>query len=132
MKEASQEWLSAAQDDLKTIMHLENDEELTNISAFHAQQSVEKCLKAIIEEYELGAVKIHNLRWLFGLCEYYLAIGDEEKRLITLLDRLYLDARYPGERGLLPDGKPTLSDAYQLASFARQIYERCSSKLANV
>jgi len=132
MKEASQEWLSAAQDDLKTITHLENDEELTNISAFHAQQGIEKCLKAIIEEYELGAVKIHNLRWLFALCETHLPIGEEDKTLITLLDRLYLDARYPGERGLLPDGKPTLIDAYQFASFARQIYDRCNSKLANV
>jgi len=131
MKEASQEWMSAAQDDFKTIKHLENDQELTNISAFHAQQGIEKCLKAIIEEYELGAVKVHNLRWLFALCEQYISITEEEKKLITLLDRLYLDARYPGERGLLPDGKPTLSDAHQFASFARQIYERCSSKLAN-
>jgi HEPN domain-containing protein len=132
MKEASQEWLSAAQDDLKTITHLENDEGLTNISAFHAQQGIEKCLKAIIEEYELGAVKVHNLRWLFALCESYLPIGEEDKKLITLLDRLYLDARYPGERGLLPNGKPTLSDARQFAQFACHIYDRCSARLVKV
>ena len=31
--------------------------------------------------------------------------------LFILLDQLYIDARYPGELGLLPDGKPSVSEA---------------------
>lgn len=31
--------------------------------------------------------------------------------IISELDRLYIDARYPGELGLMPYGKPTLEEA---------------------
>ena len=31
--------------------------------------------------------------------------------IISELDRLYIDARYPGDMGLMPHGKPTLEEA---------------------
>ena len=31
--------------------------------------------------------------------------------IISELDRLYIDARYPGDLGLMPHGKPTLEEA---------------------
>lgn len=34
-----------------------------------------------------------------------------ELELVIMLDQLYIDARYPGEIGLLPYGKPSLSIA---------------------
>jgi len=129
MKEVTREWLVAALDDLKTISHLENDDALTHILAFHAQQCIEKSLKAIIEEKELGALKIHNLRCLFGLCEKQLAINEADKDLIAILDSLYLNARYPGERGLLPDGKPTLAEAKEYGFFAKRIHDQASEVL---
>lgn len=129
MKEVASEWLVAALDDLKTMNYLDKDESLTNILAFHAQQCIEKSLKAIIEEKELGTVRIHNLRCLFGVCEKHLVITESEKDVVAVLDSLYLNARYPGDRGLLPEGKPTLTDAKSFSSFAKRVYDATCSLL---
>jgi len=59
MKEISREWLRKAQDDLDVIEEIKNKKHLTNMVAFHAQQAIEKSLKAIIDEFNLGFVKIH-------------------------------------------------------------------------
>lgn len=64
MKDITREWLNAACDDLDTINEIIEETNLTNIVAFHAQQCIEKSLKAIIEEYELPYKKIHSLETL--------------------------------------------------------------------
>ena len=43
-----------------------------------------------------------------------------------MLDSLYIDARYPGDFGLLPDGKPTLDDAQAFYNFAEKIFKNIS------
>ncbi len=50
MKLITQEWLDRASEDLETIEQLHQQAHLTNVAAFHAQQSVKKTLKAVIEE----------------------------------------------------------------------------------
>jgi hypothetical protein len=42
---------------------------------------------------------------------------------LELLDKVYSSSRYPGEIGLMPDGKPTLETAHQQYAFAKYIYE---------
>ena len=54
MKPISVDWLKSARSDLLTMEALLGRAELTAVVAFHAQQCVEKVLKAIIEEHELG------------------------------------------------------------------------------
>jgi len=48
---------------------------------------------------------------------------DHEDDLILVLDDLYIDSRYPGDFGLLPDGKPTLEDAQQFYALAAKVFE---------
>ena len=55
------EWLERARDDLKAADALLRRPGLTHLAAFHAQQGVEKSLKAVIEEYDLGALRTHSL-----------------------------------------------------------------------
>ena len=50
MKPISVDWLKSARSDLLTMEALLGRAELTAVVAFHAQQCVEKVLKAIIEE----------------------------------------------------------------------------------
>jgi len=38
------------------------------------------------------------------------------------LDKLYLDARYPADTGLLPDGKPSIEEAKSFLEFAKTFY----------
>jgi HEPN domain-containing protein len=127
MKDISKEWLIAASDDLEVINRLIKDNGLTHMVAFHAQQCVEKCLKFIIEERELESFKIHNLRRLFDICDHYVSFSDEDLDLIILLDTLYIEARYPGELGLLPNGKPSSHEACQFMEFAQKVFNHCHS-----
>ena len=60
MKLISEEWLKKAQEDLDVVGEIISKEHLTNMVAFHSQQAVEKTLKAIIEEFEIGFEKTHN------------------------------------------------------------------------
>ena len=110
MKQTTKEWLNAAGDDLITIENLLDNPILTNIVAFHAQQAIEKSLKAIIEENGIVIIKTHNLQTLFLKIEEIIPFSVNEL-IISELDRLYVDSRYPGDLGLMPHGKPTLEEA---------------------
>lgn len=110
MKQSTREWLNSAGDDLITIENLLGNPVLTNVVAFHAQQPIEKSLKAIIEENGIVFIKTHNLQSLFLKIEEILPFSVNEN-IISELDRLYLDSRYPGDIGLMPYGKPTPEEA---------------------
>ena len=47
------------------------------------------------------------------------------------LDDLYIEARYPGELGLLPSGKPTLADAREFFEVAKAVHSRIVDALAD-
>ncbi len=61
MKETTQQWLNFAETDLLACEKLISDDQLTTVVTFHAQQVVEKCFKAIIEEESLPFNKIHSV-----------------------------------------------------------------------
>ncbi len=123
MKAITEQWLKAADDDLRVMARIASDEHLTHMVAFHSQQCIEKSLKAVIEEYELGHVRIHNLGRLFEIVRPKMTV-DADVVLIEKLDKLYIDARYPGELGLLPDGKPTHTDAQQFYDCALSVHKQ--------
>ena len=123
MKPMTELWLKAAEDDLRVVARIASDEYLTHMVAFHAQQCIEKSLKAIIEEYELGHLRVHNLGRLFEIVRPKVTLAADVV-LIEKMDKLYIDARYPGELGLLPNGKPTRADAQQFYDCAKSIYEQ--------
>ncbi|RME58710.1 HEPN domain-containing protein [Candidatus Parcubacteria bacterium] len=128
-KKLALEWLESARADIKTIEHIVNDEGLTHIVAFHTQQCVEKCLKALLEFWDRPVPKEHSTIRLYGLVAD--APGVElDRDLLTDLDDLYINARYPGELGLLPQGLPTLQDARQFYEFAADMYQKVQTIIA--
>jgi HEPN domain-containing protein len=129
MKKIAEEWLKSASDDLRVIERIISDEHLTHIVAFHSQQCIEKSLKAVCEEFEIEAGKIHNLERLFQLVRGHLEV-DTDPNLIPMLDKLYIDSRYPGDLGLLPEGKPTPEYSKSFHDFAERIYEKVKSTLS--
>lgn len=52
MKRQSKHWLDSSEDDLILIGEIIGNEHLTHMAAFHAQQAIEKSIKAILEEKE--------------------------------------------------------------------------------
>jgi len=128
MKEISREWLRKAQDDLDVIEEIKNKKHLTNMVAFHAQQAIEKSLKAIIDEFNLGFVKIHQIERLLEIVKEHLE-ANIDNEIVQMLDSLYIESRYPVDIGLLPDGKPSEEDANNFFEFAILIYRSVKKKL---
>ena len=132
MKKITQAWLDAAQDDLALIDEILTRPDLTNVTAFHAQQCAEKCLKALIEERGVPVRKTHSLIQLIGLVSAaHPEFADIDTTIPNLLDQLYTDSRYPNEFGLLPDGKPSLTEAAGFDAFARDLFAQTQKRLTN-
>ena len=123
MKKATGQWLESAEMDLASVEQILRREDLTPVVAFHCQQCVEKCFKAILEEHATKVPKEHSTLKLYGRVAD-LARLDADAEILTDLDGLYLESRYPGQLGLLPNGKPTLADARQFYNCAQSIYEQ--------
>ncbi len=122
MKSLTKAWLDAAKNDLDVIDRIIKDVHLSHIVAFHAQQSVEKCFKAFMEEHDVDAQKVHNLITLYAKIEIFLAGDELDRRMMKILDSLYIDARYSGSLGLLPEGLPTQEEAKRFQAFAMAVY----------
>ena len=127
MRVFTREWLKASNDDLLTISKLLNDAHLTHIVAFHAQQSIEKSFKALLEELELEIPKIHKLKKLYK--QYFVEDFSCDEDLLSILDDLYIESRYPGDLGLLPDGKPTLENAMEFYRLADELFTLVCDKV---
>lgn len=128
MKQITREWLTLAEKDIASCEKMLEDDFLTNIVAFHAQQTVEKSFKAIIEEFELGFVKTHDLVRLYEIVKSHLGF-EPDLEMIRMVNELYIDARYPGEFGVLPHGEPTTKDVRIFYEFARELLKKITAVL---
>ena len=129
MKVITKEWIDLASDDLAVIENIIEVDYLTNMVAYHSQQAIEKCFKALCEEFELKFLKVHDLEHLYWHIKKHLNF-DIEIQLIKKLDKLYTDSRYPSSFGLLPFGKPSKEDAIVFYNFAKYIYNNVTAQLA--
>jgi len=121
MTDMAKEWLARAKEDLETVEKLLDDEGLTNIAAFHAQQCIEKCFKTVIEAAGKPVPRIHDLVRLSALVSEIAAIPVDETTLIEL-STVYLDSRYPVTTGFLPSGKPDLQDVSRYHQVAAEVF----------
>lgn len=90
MKKQVENWLDAASDDIRLIEKIGEDESLTNMIAFHAEQAVEKSFKAVLEQYESKVPRIHNIIKLKELIEKYIKI-DLDKNLLIEISEVYTE-----------------------------------------
>lgn len=119
--EAAIHWLKSAELDLQSIEKLLNEAHLTPVISFHAQQTIEKSLKSILEYHEQDVPKLHSIENLFTKVAKFINLSTDID-IIKQLDSLYIDARYPGDFGLLPNGIPDLEDAKSFYNFTKLIY----------
>lgn len=127
MNRISRQWLKSAQDDLSLIERILDEDQLTHLVAFHAQQTIEKCLKALLEDQGDTVPKTHSLNRLFELNAGRIIEPDAD--IVHALDELYIESRYPGELGLLPFGKPSLHEARKFFQVAQDIFNAVSDTL---
>ena len=109
MKKRVEEWIHFAEADIKAIKKLIEDPSLSQIAAFHCQQAVEKLFKALIEDRLEKTPKIHDIGKLYGMIldnDPGINIQIDENVLSEIND-VYIDTRYPPDLGLIPSGIPT-------------------------
>lgn len=132
MKKGTKVWLDFADRDLQAARLLVDSEYVSNVVLFHAQQCVEKCLKALLEENGVLVPHIHSVVKLNSLVmeEAGISLNLDEDEL-DLVDAVYIDTRYPSGLGLLPSGYPTREDAREILRIAERVYNETSEYLSD-
>jgi HEPN domain-containing protein len=129
MKKQAEDWVLLADKDLQAAEIIFNNEyPLTNIIAFHCQQAIEKYLKAFIIERDGPLIRTHDLIKLNGIVSEIEKLCIDEDKLIVL-NEVYIDSRYPGDLGLMPDGMPTNEQAKEFIKYANEIKKIINGRL---
>ena len=118
MKEVVRECKSKAEGDFLTAGRELKAEEAPNFDAvcFHAQQCVEKLIKALIIEKGAVPPRSHNLVPLSQALSEYFANWNWPIEELHFLNRAAVDYRYPGESA----DKDEAEEAYQICRKMRE------------
>jgi HEPN domain-containing protein len=98
MKASTREWVAKAEEDFHaaTVLNLQRKRPLWNVVAFHAQQTVEKYLKARMEEAAKAIPKTHDLLYLLNVVAPVEPLWSSYHSAFSLLVSYAVQTRYPG------------------------------------
>lgn len=118
------EWVNKAEGDFATAQREMRVRRSPNYDAvcFHAQQCVEKYLKALLQEADVSFGKTHNLVILLGLLLPTEASWEIARPQLQILNEYAVEVRYPGESA----DRTTARDALALC---RVLRKRAQSQL---
>lgn len=127
MRDAVQEWFKLSEEELKMAEYLLRGGYFKG-ACYHAQQSIEKSIKARLFKKGWELEKTHSIERLNAICGDYkikLRLSDKE---MVFIDSIYR-GRYPAETGLLPLGEPSEADAERAVSIAGRIFKGTQTAL---
>jgi HEPN domain-containing protein len=116
------EWLRQSDEELRTARYL-LDGNFYRSACYHAEQSIEKFLKAHLIAKGWDLEKTHSIRRLLAIAEDNRLLFDIEEADIVFIDSIYR-GRYPGEAGLLPHGEPDSEDAERAIKIVSHLLQR--------
>jgi HEPN domain-containing protein len=97
MKKITGEWIIKAEKDyLVAVRELKAEPPATEAVCFHAQQCIEKYMKAILQENEAEFEKIHDLDVLLRQCMNFMPALENHRDELVKLSTYAVDVRYPG------------------------------------
>lgn len=128
LRTVTQKWLEYAQKDLEAARKLVSSRQLTGLAAFHAQQAVEKAFKAVLEEFDLGLVKTHDIERLYALIDPQLQVDTDA---LQALNSVYIEVRYPADLGIAYGAEPNQEDARNFIAFAEEVLKKTRNLLGN-
>ena len=122
MNPLTTEWIEKAEGDLLTARREYRARNRPNYDAvcFHTQQTVEKYLKAWLQEADRAIPRIHNLVDLVSLCievDPTFSILEQELRG---LDSYAVRTRYPGQNATKEEALIALKTAKNVLLFIRK------------
>lgn len=127
MRKATGAWLAEAQEELETASILFTHGKPRG-ACFHAQQAVEKSLKALVLEKGRRVPRTHDVVELLNT-----VTADGWPVDLSMDDAVFLNSvyrgRYPTEEGLLPHGEPSEVDARRALTAAEGLVRRVTEIL---
>ncbi len=99
MNELVKEWIHKTEGDFNSALREYRARKYPNYDAagFHAQQCIEKYLKALLQMNNVPFRRIHDLLALMELCLPYVRELELHKELLAFLNQFAVVFRYPGE-----------------------------------
>ena len=93
------EWIQKAKGDYHTALREYRARKAPNYDAagFHAQQCIEKYLKALLQKHNKPFLKIHDLLTLMESCLSFIPELELQKEPLAFLNQFSVSFRYPGE-----------------------------------
>ena len=112
-----------AEADFRTATREVAAEEFPNYDAvcFHAQQSAEKYLKALLVEHGIYFPKTHHLPSLADLLQPVRPEMDTCRAELARLTPYAIDVRYPGGRTVADAAREALTDCARVRSLLRRL-----------
>ena len=119
------QWVAKAENDMTSAEHILTlgEDGPTDTVCFHAQQVVEKYLKALLAWEQIDFPKTHVIKKLIGLLPATLRPELTEAQRETLTEYATV-TRYPG-----PDEPITLAEARAAVELARRVREKTREHL---
>lgn len=77
-------------------------------------------LKLLLKKKGIPLIKSHDLIRLSNLAE--VKFNDSDILILTTINEAYIDSRYPGDFGLLPEGKPTQKEAKGFIAICDKVF----------
>ena len=123
-----QKWLKFCDEDLKAA-DATLDGGVFSAACFHAQQAVEKAIKAILAAKTGRIPRDHSILRLTEMSEDK-ELFEKHKGELEFLDKFYVPTRYPDALpGSLPEGLPGREDAEKAVESAKEIVDSVKKTL---
>ncbi len=123
MNELVREWIEKAEGDYHTALREFRARKFPNYDAagFHAQQCVEKYLKAILQQNEMRFEKVHDLLALLNMCLPFAPELELHRELFAYLNPFAVAFRYPGESASREQARQAIDILKKLRTILRNI-----------
>ncbi|MBC8180332.1 HEPN domain-containing protein [candidate division KSB1 bacterium] len=121
------QWLKKADNDIVTAKQtLLLDGGPTDTVCFHAQQAVEKAMKALLTFNEISFPRIHDLLRLLELALQFLPELEKMRTELAEISNYAVEVRYPDDWF-----EPSRDDALQALEIAKKIVKSVKQKIQN-
>ncbi len=121
MNPLTDEWVQKAEGDYRVAMRLlQDDAPIYDAICFHAQQCVEKYLKAVLQDGAISFPKTYNLVELARLCAPLLPEVMPLGSALNTLTRSAIEVRYPGAFASVDDSDASVDVMIKVRGITRR------------
>lgn len=99
MKPLAKEWLNKADEDYRVAeRELAAEPPAFGAVCFHAQQAVEKAMKALLVDFGVDFPRTHDLKFLLDLMKSNTPVFNDLEEALVNLSVSAVEVRYPGSK----------------------------------